>query len=283
MDTTIYQAVSSFGNLALQLSDADLDRPWDWKGYDEGLRFILFRIYEELRLLSARLEGLRGISGIPVTTAQRTLAQHHSAFRDLQAVLLGVSDELAVRPPAEAEWPLFTTLYHITGVERNFYFIIEYTLRRARATQPMDYAMPEEEFDTAFHADEFPGLEKDGRLSELMAYYVRIHQRVMDAFSDIHETELSEGSIYWEEEAFPIEFRLHRFDSHLRQHTVQVEKTLLALNQAPGETKRLLRHIYNAAAECESVSLGTGELGAPFRQQTLAMIADYHAALAQAL
>ena len=27
----------------------------------------------------------------------------------------------------------------------------------------------------------------------------------------------------------PIEFRLHRFDSHLRQHTIQAEKTLAGL------------------------------------------------------
>lgn len=54
----------------------------------------------------------------------------------------------------------------------------------------------------------------------------------------------------------PVEFRLHRFDSHLRQHTVQVEKTLDMLNLQPNEARRLLRLIYTALAEVEGTAIG---------------------------
>jgi hypothetical protein len=72
---------------------------------------------------------------------------------------------------------------------------------------------------------------------------------------------LAVGSWWWEDEPYSIEFRLHRFDSHLRQHTVQVEKTLAMLGLAPNEAKRLLRLIYNALAEVESAQIGAWDFG----------------------
>ena len=54
----------------------------------------------------------------------------------------------------------------------------------------------------------------------------------------------------------PLEFRLHRFSSHMRQHTIQVEKTLVMLGCPPSETWRLLRIIYSALAAVESVTIG---------------------------
>jgi hypothetical protein len=57
-------------------------------------------------------------------------------------------------------------------------------------------------------------------------------------------------------------FRLHRFDSHLRQHTVQVEKTLVALGRGPSEARRLLRLIHAALAEVEGATIGAPDAGA---------------------
>jgi hypothetical protein len=53
-----------------------------------------------------------------------------------------------------------------------------------------------------------------------------------------------------------VEFRLHRFDSHLRQHTIQIERTLQQLGVDPTESKRLLRLIYNALAQAEGYAIG---------------------------
>ena len=59
----------------------------------------------------------------------------------------------------------------------------------------------------------------------------------------------------------PLEFRLHRFDAHLRQHTIQAEKTLLAVMGAPNETKRLIRIVYAALAEVEGILFGVDSIG----------------------
>jgi hypothetical protein len=62
---------------------------------------------------------------------------------------------------------------------------------------------------------------------------------------------------------------MHRFDAHLRQHTIQVEKTLQALGHDGGEARRLLRLVYRALAQTEGVLLGAAGLGQE-EQSTLA-------------
>ena len=47
-----------------------------------------------------------------------------------------------------------------------------------------------------------------------------------------------------------------QLDAHLRQHTVQIEKTLEALVGAPSEAQRLLRLIYAALADVDSMIIG---------------------------
>ena len=42
-------AVERFARLTISLSDADLERPWAWGDYDEGVRFAFFRNFESLR------------------------------------------------------------------------------------------------------------------------------------------------------------------------------------------------------------------------------------------
>jgi len=40
------------------------------------------------------------------------------------------------------------------------------------------------------------------------------------------------------------------------QHTVQIDKTLVALGLMPSESKQLLRRIYAALAEVEGIMIG---------------------------
>ena len=70
----------------------------------------------------------------------------------------------------------------------------------------------------------------------------------------------------------PVRFRLHRFDSHMRQHTIQVQKTLDMLGRRPNEARRLLRLIYNALAKVEAARLGDGEIGEKEYQALAAQI-----------
>ena len=70
-----------------------------------------------------------------------------------------------------------------------------------------------------------------------------------------------------------LRFRLHRFDSHLRQHVVQIEKTLESIGRSPNEAQRLLRLIYAALAEVEGATIGDWEVGAALRHEAAEEIA----------
>ncbi len=67
--------------------------------------------------------------------------------------------------------------------------------------------------------------------------------------------EKARHSIY-KETHLSIRHRLHRYEAHLIQHTVQIDKTLVAIGQPPSEAKQLLRKVYAALAEAEGVMIG---------------------------
>ena len=98
-------------------------------------------------------------------------------------------------------------------------------------------------------------------LTDLQSYHATLHKRVLDEFADISEEELNAPSMYWEGYELSLRFRLHRFDSHLSQHMVQLDKTLPAVGLPPNEAKRLLRLVYAALAEAEGAVIGAWEVG----------------------
>ena len=63
-------------------------------------------------------------------------------------------------------------------------------------------------------------------------------------------------STFWEETRFPIQHRLHRYEAHYTQHTIQIDKTLAAIGNAPTESMRLIRKLYAALAEAEGMMIG---------------------------
>jgi hypothetical protein len=62
-----------------------------------------------------------------------------------------------------------------------------------------------------------------------------------------------------------IDFRLGRYGSHIREHTVQVDKTLAMLDRRPTEVERLVRLILATYGRLEARFVGrpTGELERP--------------------
>ena len=99
-----------------------------------------------------------------------------------------------------------------------------------------------------------------------------------NAFVDI-ETEpinlTDRDKIFWESTPMPLEFRLHRFDAHLRQHTIQIEKTLKAIGLPFTEAKRLLRLIYAALADVENQAIGLEDFGGLEQAKVVTLINDY--------
>jgi hypothetical protein len=255
------QAVAGFAALTVDVPDKDLERDWVWQDYDEGVRYAFFRTYEELRQQAAVLAARRAASSLPLTTAQRILGQYQAAYRDLQAILLGVSDEVGAQAPAEGEWSLREVAGHAIQAARTFFALIYYTIQHTRAGDPGPVDVTDEEWEALWAGDTFEQMRKSTALSELMRYFEGLHTRVLDELAGISDEELEARSVFWEDTPMTVHFRLHRFDAHLRQHTVQAQKTLDMLGQRPNEARWLLRLIYNALAEVEEALIGAEEIG----------------------
>ena len=260
-DRTLGLTVTAFAEATLRASETDLEREWAWRAYDEGVRYAFFRTYEELRELAVNLADQRLRQGQPPTTAQRVLAQYQLAYCDLQAVLLGVDDELGARAPTPADWPLQRVVTHIIGAERQFFSRIVYAVERQRAGDGRPLEMTEEQLEAFAGSETSRNALIPRSLSEVLSAYDGLHARVLRDLTNLSDEDLRAPSVWWEEEEVSVRFRLQRFDSHLRQHTIHAEKTLDDLDQRSSEAKRLLRLIYHAAAEAEGAQLGAEHLG----------------------
>src|SRR5579859_1065449 len=255
MTMSLKQAVEAFLQKTVGLSDADLDRDLAWREYDEGLRLAFLRTFEELRGLAVAISDRRRLTR-PMTSAQHILAQFHWGHRDLEAVLIGVDDEIGGHAPADGEWPVKVAIAHIVATERQFYGRIHYAVERQRSgdNRPLEMAQTD--------LEEFVGrqLNRDvlesQPLSAIRAAQDRLHERVLAEFVDLTDDDLRAPSVWWEEYHYEARFRMHRFESHLRQHTIQVEKILVALGRGPTEARRLARLIYAGLAEVEGSLLG---------------------------
>lgn len=244
------------------LPDAKLDTPWHWKGHDEGVRFALFVTLLELRQLAVRLAAERaaGLKLPPITNAQRILAQYHSAYMDLQASLVGLSQKKATQIPSKKEWSVLMTYAHILEGELSFTAIIRYALENHRAGKWLPVPASEKEYPRLYGLKEkaFSQLMKSS-LKNLVAFHKEFHTKILYEFAGISNDELTLPATFWEETRFHIGYRLHRFEAHSRQHTIQIDKTLDLIGCGPTEAKRIVRMLYSALADLNGNLIASSE------------------------
>jgi hypothetical protein len=266
---TVTQAVETLVRKTVGLSDAQMGQPWKWRDYDEeGLRFALLMTHHELRELAVRLAADRA----GWTQARAILAQYHQAYRDLTGVLAGVSDADLDQLPAPEEWPLREVLKHMLGAEFGFLRVCRFALERRKQRRD------EEPTDAEWESYGAPFVESrkaavDGLTSatveQVRDTFADIHVRVLNELDGIADADVDAPSWFWDG-VMPLRFRLHRFEEHLRQHTIQLDKTLAMIGRPPTEAQRLVRNVYNALADVEME-----------RSQQYALLAQFSQVIAQ--
>lgn len=257
INTKLTQSVENFSTLLLPLSEEELEREWKWKDHDEGIRFAFFVTLQELRQLAVTLSTLRPKQ----TPVHHILSQYHAAYMDLQAVLLGLSDENAEKIPKEGEWGVRKIYAHILGADFGFTATIRHALELHRANKWTNDPIPESEYPRlyAINEEDYDKL-MDGPLSGMQNFHRNFHQQIIEEFANIQDAELDLPAIMWEKTLFPIRHRLHRYEAHFAQHIVQIDKSLFAIGQSPNESKRLIRKLYAALAEAEGTMIGTEKM-----------------------
>jgi hypothetical protein len=257
----LYNAVKQFGDSTWAFSEQCLNLKWKEKAYHEDIRSCFFLTYEELRGLASKTSELRNKQKLMITPANRAVAQYHSAFRDLQAILTGIKDDQLDLRPASEEWPLRTILGHMILCDRTFFVVIKHAIHQAKHGQ-VPTCITEEDAEEIMGS--YIGFEKkmdQASLTEILEYGSNMHDRILTEIGTLKDDELRIQTLCWERIPVPVEFRLHRFESHYRQHTIQVEKTLVALHVETGEVKQLLRLIYAALADTEGLAIGAWDIG----------------------
>ena len=253
-DTKLTHAVENFAVLILPLSEKDLEREWIWKDHDEeGIRFACFVTLQELRHLAVELSTLHA----KPTSAQHILGQYHAAYMDLQAAIFGLTEEDADKVPAEGEWQVRRVYAHILSAEINFTIAVRYALEKHRASAwTPEKASDEDEYRLAGMSEGEFRVLLEGPFEGMLAYHRDLHPMILEEFGNITDEELDLSSTFWEETRFPIQHRLHRYEAHYTQHTIQIDKTLAAIGNAPTESMRLIRKLYAALAEAEGMMIG---------------------------
>ena len=274
-DTSLARAVELFALVTQNASESDLERAWVWGAYEEGVRFSFFRTYEELRELAVRIAAERKALGTPLSSAQHTLAQYHQAFRELEAALIGLTEQDVTRTPPEDEWSILDAYRHIARSDSGFYILTRFALNHYRDTDGPAVELPDDVRELVTGVSE-AAFEKimERPYPELHGYHRTLHESALQEFSGITGEELEAPSLYWEGYPLPIRFRLHRFDSHLRQHTIQIDKTRLAIGKAPSEAQRLLRIIYQVLGEAEGQAIGAMQVGEEASRETAQAIME---------
>src|SRR5262249_731601 len=149
--------------------------------------------------------------------------QYHAAYRDLQAVLLRVDEEVAMRAPAEGEWPIWVALWHMIQTELAFFPQIQHALRRGRAGERGPAKGPDggalaylpgagatdprrllnlifgDAVTTLEEAEVAPIPERPhGTFAEFQAYYDGLHEHLLHELAGIADDELRATSLWWE-------------------------------------------------------------------------------------
>jgi hypothetical protein len=272
---TVTQAVEALVRATVDRLDADMDRTWVWHEYDEeGLRFALLMAQHELRDLAVRLAAMRPS---PPSQAQRILGQYHHAYRDLTGALAGLRDEDLDRVPKEGEWPLRDVIEHMLGAEQGFLGTVQYA---------RDPNRPKDEDEAG---DRWPTWRKEhgyappdalpGGIADVRNAMFEIHRRVLRELGDLRDVDLEKLAGFWDG-LKPMRFRLHRFEAHMIQHTVQVDKTLEWIGRSPTEARRLVRVLYRDLAAVEMLS--SDGFGLKERDEVAKTIGDRAAEIAKA-
>ncbi len=245
--TGLRDAVHALAVAAAPLPDAAMDAPYTWGDYnEEGLRFALLTAYHDLTDLGVRLRGLAP----PPTQARLILAGFIDAHADLAGLLVSASDPEMDLAPAEGQWPLRAAIDHVLGSENGFTYICRRGLERVREGRPQS-----EYTNADWGAIPRAGPALGGR-DAVLARLQESRDAVLDAFADLPDALLDQPIRFWEQELYPLRFRLIRYELHLRQHIIQADKTMAGIGHPPAEAERLVRLIYRGLGAVEAALLG---------------------------
>ena len=224
--------------------DASLERAWDWFGGSEvELRYGFYRIGEAFELAMLDAEAARRSAALDRGRAADLIAPAAAARWDLHGLLATLPDAAWDADPGGGEWTIRLTLGHIIGGQRAYGVGTGWWLEQAYAADDLSRpdGIPDELWERLPSDEE----EGSGTPTEVIERLGAVLDRTTERLAGLAEERLALGG-RWSGFPIVIAFRLGRWSSHIREHTIQVEKTLVMLDHRPPEVDRLIRLVIAA-------------------------------------
>ena len=169
--------------------------------------------------------------------ASRILTLAQIEFGRLRGLLAAIDDDLLDRAPAKGEWSVRETLVHAIGVERSYRANTQHALVRGDdepLTLPADRRPKPDPADTS------------GGVLDILAAFAARRAGTDAALAGLGADQMvrpSQWGPYEVPHRIDVRFRLHRFASHIVEHAVQCEKTIVALGVSLNDPRAVVRSI----------------------------------------
>lgn len=242
----------------LAIPEPALPREWPWiGGGEEEVRYGIYRLHELFERAEVDATRATRALGIDGGLAAAIIAPATAARWDLHGLLAPLTDADLDADPGEGEWSIRRTLGHTTNAQRAYGWSTAWWQERGFAVD--DPELPTSVGD-AFWADlpDEETAEASGSLDEIRARLDAITDLSAERLAGLSEDRLAYGA-RWSGFAVPVSFRLARWSSHIREHTIQVEKTLAMLGRTATEPERLVRLTLAAYGRAEATVFGQPE------------------------
>jgi DinB family protein len=248
------------------LEDAEMERFWAWKGDGENeLRYGFYRIVEDFERAGIDAAALSA-KGLERGRAADLIAPTTAARWDLQGILVqlpasawdadpGEPASAWDADPGDKQWTVRQTLAHVIASQRGYAAVTAWWQAQALpADSNLPTARPSHIYD-ALPTDEVEGA---GTPAEVRERLDEVVDRSAERLAGLPPDRLAHGT-RWMGFALDIGFRIGRWSSHIREHTIQVEKTLVMLGHTPTEVDRLIRLILAEWGRAEAIVYGSAD------------------------
>lgn len=240
----------------LAVGDDMLEREWRWRATDTDdmeLRYAYFAIHERLERAIGTIEvGRAGAPGgdVPLGPAVPFLGAMTAARWDVHGVMAGLPAATWDEDPGGGEWTIRQTMGHILAVQLSYSWYnawyVSHPAPVGIAERPSDDVMPPEPTEEELAA---------GTPAEVAARLDSMMDASAAAVGALDTASLDLGARW---SGFPVSVghRLGRYGSHIREHAIQVDKTLAMLHREPSEVERLVRLVLATYGRLEALVIG---------------------------
>ena len=243
-------AVDGAGRRLLSVPDDRLEALWPWPGSSSevDVRYGFFRLYELMEDARGSVVAALASNGVrPAAGGQRGAASTVARW-SLHGLLLPLGDAALDRDPGNGEWPIRETMGHVINTQRFYSRFTAWWLTQAptpAATVPdaLGNDVPERQVEAA------------GSMDDVRAKLDTLLDLSMACLGGLDDAKMGVPA-RWSGGEVTVGFRVGRWASHLREHTIQVEKTLVMLDRPIPEVERLIRMVFEAYGRLEETVFG---------------------------